>query len=176
MSTTQQTISDYFTDIARIAALGVGTYSFSISWSRIFPFGRGVVNEEALAHYQDVIDTCIQYGVEPSVTLFHWDLPLYLQNLYGGWLSEEVVGDYVEYARVVFGRYGNQVHRWFTVNEPVVFWWVFIHQILAILTDLFKVMIIHYQMVISVRQAFLSSNNLIGVVIMFYLLTEQPTA
>jgi beta-glucosidase/6-phospho-beta-glucosidase/beta-galactosidase len=90
----------------------------------VFPFGRGVVNEEALAHYEDVIDTCIQYGVEPSVTLYHWDLPLYLQNLYGGWLNEEIVGDFVEYARVVFGRYGNKVNRWFTVNEPIVFWYV----------------------------------------------------
>ena len=85
------------------------------------PFGRGPVNEQALAHYEDVIDTCIQYGVEPLVTLYHWDLPLYLQNLYGGWLSEEIVPDFVEYARVVFGRYGPKVKKFFTVNEPIVF-------------------------------------------------------
>lgn len=59
-------------DIARIAALGVKTYSFSISWSRVMPFGNGPINELALAHYDDVIDTCIEYGVEPSVTLYHW--------------------------------------------------------------------------------------------------------
>lgn len=108
-------------DIARIAALGVKAYSFSISWSRIMPFGRGAVNEQALAHYEDVIDTCLQYGVEPIVTLFHWDLPLYLQNLYGGWLSEQIIGDFVEYARVVFTRYGSKVKKFFTVNEPIVF-------------------------------------------------------
>lgn len=110
-----------FVDIARIAALGVPYYSFSISWSRVFPFGKGPINELALQHYDDLIDTCLQYGVQPVVTLFHWDLPLYLQNEYGGWLSEEIVDDFVTYAKVVFGRYGNKVSRWFTVNEPIVF-------------------------------------------------------
>ena len=57
------------TDIARIAALGTKAYSFSLSWSRIMPFGQGQVNEQALAHYEDLIDTCNQYGVEPIVTL-----------------------------------------------------------------------------------------------------------
>lgn len=61
----------YKTDIARMAALGVKAYSFSISWSRILPFGRGQVNEQGLAHYDDVINTCHQYGVEPIVTLYH---------------------------------------------------------------------------------------------------------
>lgn len=108
-------------DIARIAALGVPHYSFSISWSRVLPFGRGPVNELALQHYDDVIDTCLQYGVKPIVTLYHWDLPLFLQNSYGGWLSEEIVGDFVAYAKVVFGRYGNKVSQWYTLNEPIVF-------------------------------------------------------
>lgn len=108
-------------DIARIAALGVPYYSFSISWSRIFPFGKGPVNELALAHYEDLIDTCLQYGVKPLVTLYHWDLPLYLQNSYGGWLSEEIVDDFLAYAKVIFERYGNKVFAWFTVNEPIVF-------------------------------------------------------
>jgi beta-glucosidase/6-phospho-beta-glucosidase/beta-galactosidase len=68
-----------------------------------------------------LINTCLEYGVEPIVTLYHWDLPLYLQNLYGGWLSEEIVPDFVEYARVVFNRYHDRVSKWFTVNEPIVF-------------------------------------------------------
>lgn len=111
----------YKQDIARIAALGVKTYSFSISWSRVMPFGNGPINELALAHYDDVINTCIEYGVEPSVTLYHWDLPLNLQNTYGGWLSPRIVDDFKAYANVVFSRYGNKVTRWFTVNEPIVF-------------------------------------------------------
>ena len=85
------------------------------------PYGRGLVNEQALAHYDDVINTCLQYNVTPSVTLYHWDTPLYLQNLYGGWLSEDIVPDFVEYARVVFSTYGNRVGYWFTMNEPIVF-------------------------------------------------------
>jgi beta-glucosidase/6-phospho-beta-glucosidase/beta-galactosidase len=96
-------------------------YSFSISWSRIFPFGKGPVNELALAHYDDVINTCLQYGVKPMVTLYHWDLPLFLQNSYGGWLSDEIVDDFLSYAKVVFSRYGNRVSHWFTLNEPIEF-------------------------------------------------------
>jgi beta-glucosidase/6-phospho-beta-glucosidase/beta-galactosidase len=111
----------YKQDIARIAAIGVKQYSFSISWSRVMPFGRGEVNEQALAHYDDVIQTCLDYGVEPLVTLFHWDLPLYLQLAYGGWLSEDIVPDFLEYARVIFSRYGSKVSKFFTVNEPIVY-------------------------------------------------------
>jgi beta-glucosidase/6-phospho-beta-glucosidase/beta-galactosidase len=132
----------YKEDIARIAALGVKAYSFSLSWSRILPFGRGPVNEEAIAHYNDVIDTCIEYNVIPMVTLYHWDTPLWLVDTYGGWLSENIVNDFVEYARVAYGRYvkaigitvsrcmrqlltllpfifrfGDRVKYWFTVNE-----------------------------------------------------------
>ena len=101
--------------------MGVKAYSFTLSWSRILPFGRGPVNEQALAHYDDVIDTCLAYGVQPIVTLYHWDTPLYLQNLYNGWLSEAIVPDFVAYARLVFARYGARVPHWFTVNEPIVF-------------------------------------------------------
>lgn len=85
------------------------------------PFGSGAVNEQALAHYDDVINTCLEYGVEPIVTLFHWDLPLFLQNSYGGWLDEQIVPDFVEYARIVFERYHDRVSKWATVNEPIVF-------------------------------------------------------
>lgn len=108
-------------DIARIAALSVKAYSFSISWSRIMPFGSGPVNEEAIAHYNDVINTCLEYGVIPMATLYHWDTPLAIQDTYGGWLSENIVNDFVEYARVAFGRFGDRVQYWFTVNEPIVF-------------------------------------------------------
>jgi beta-glucosidase/6-phospho-beta-glucosidase/beta-galactosidase len=107
----------YKEDIARIAALGVKAYSFSLSWSRILPFGRGPVNEEAIAHYNDVIDTCIEYNVIPMVTLYHWDTPLWLVDTYGGWLSENIVNDFVEYARIAYGRFGDRVKYWFTVNE-----------------------------------------------------------
>lgn len=108
-------------DIARIAALGIKSYSFSLSWSRILPFGSGPINEQALKHYDDVIDTCLAYGVTPMVTLYHWDTPLFLQNSYGGWLGSQIVDDFVDYARIVFTRWHSKVHYWFTVNEPIVF-------------------------------------------------------
>jgi beta-glucosidase len=111
----------YKEDIARLAALGVKAYSFSLSWSRILPFGAGPVNQLAIAHYNDVIDTCIEYGVTPQITLYHWDLPLYLQDTYGGWLNENIVNDFVEYARIVYAAFGDRVSTWFTVNEPIVF-------------------------------------------------------
>ncbi|KAJ8067512.1 hypothetical protein OCU04_004855 [Sclerotinia nivalis] len=113
--------SDDGPDIARIAALVVSTYSFSISWSRVFPFGHGQVNQLALDHSDDVINICIEYGIERSVTLYHRDLPLYLQNSHGGWPSSQIVDDFVNYAEVVFSYYGNKVPRWYTLNEPVAF-------------------------------------------------------
>ncbi|OCL06029.1 glycoside hydrolase family 1 protein [Glonium stellatum] len=111
----------YKQDIARIAAMGIKAYSFSISWSRILPFGSGEVNEEALKHYDDLIDTCLQYNVIPMVTLYHWDMPLFLQNTYGGWLSDRIIDDFTEYARIVFTRWSSKVSHWFTLNEPIVF-------------------------------------------------------
>jgi len=110
----------YKQDIARLAAIGVNAYSFSIAWTRLFPFGSGPVNELGIAHYNDVIDTCIQYNITPMATLYHWDMPAILQNKYGGWLGEEVVGDFTEYARVAYGRFGDRVKHWFTINEPIV--------------------------------------------------------
>ena len=97
--------------------MGVKAYSFTLSWSRILPFGRGPVNHLAIAHYNDVIDTCIQYNITPIVTLYHWDTPLALQDKYGGWLSEEIVGDFVEYSRIAFSAFGDRVKWWYTVNE-----------------------------------------------------------
>jgi beta-glucosidase/6-phospho-beta-glucosidase/beta-galactosidase len=79
----------------------------------------GPINEEALAHYEDVINTCIEYGVESIVTLYHWDIPLYLQAAYGGWLSEQIVPDFLAYPKVVFGRYAPKVSKWVTVNQPI---------------------------------------------------------
>ncbi|KAK8211020.1 glycoside hydrolase superfamily [Phyllosticta capitalensis] len=111
----------YKQDIARIAAMGVKVYAFSIAWSRIFPFGSGQVNEQGLAHYEDMINTCLQYGVKPAVTLYHWDMPLALQNSYGGLLSPNFIPDFVEYARVIFTRFGDKVDFFTTFNEPSVF-------------------------------------------------------
>ncbi|KAL1296783.1 hypothetical protein AAFC00_000245 [Neodothiora populina] len=109
----------YKQDIARIAAMGMKHYSFSIAWTRILPFGKGPVNQLGIDHYNDVIDTCLHYNMTPMATLYHWDLPLLLQNEYGGWLSEQIVDDFVTYARIAYSSFGDRVKDWFTINEPI---------------------------------------------------------
>ncbi|KAI4724411.1 glycoside hydrolase [Aureobasidium sp. EXF-10728] len=111
----------YPQDILRLKAFNVPYYSFSISWSRIFPFGRGYVNEQGLAHYDDVIQRLVEAGIKPIITLFHWDTPLALMNDYNGWVSEEIQADFLAYAQLIISRYDKYVPIWVTVNEPQVF-------------------------------------------------------
>ncbi|KAJ3765471.1 glycoside hydrolase family 1 protein [Lentinula raphanica] len=113
----------YKEDVARIAALGVNSHSFSISWGRILPFGAAdsPVNQEGIDHYADVIATHLQFNVTPVVTLFHWDPPLALSAYYGGFASPNIVDDYIHYAKTVFTAYNGSVHTWYTFNEPQVF-------------------------------------------------------
>lgn len=101
--------------------MGAKAYSFSLSWSRILPYGRGQINEDAIRHYSDVIDTCIEYNIIPMVTLYHFDLPLTLQNAYGGWLSEDLIDDFVEYSRIAYASFGDRVKYWTTLNERKCF-------------------------------------------------------
>ena len=108
-------------DIALMAELGLKTYRFSIAWSRIYPQGNGEVNEKGLAFYDDIINECIHYGMEPMVTVYHWDMPQALQEAYGGWENRAIVKDYVNYATTLFQRYGDRVHYWITMNEQNVF-------------------------------------------------------
>ncbi|KAF9500246.1 glycoside hydrolase [Pleurotus eryngii] len=113
----------YKEDVARIAALGVNAHSFSLSWARIFPFGvaGSPLNEVALKHYSDVIDYHLASGVEPVVTLFHWDTPLALVAYYGGFTSPKIVNDFVHYATAVFRAFNGRVKTWYTFNEPNVY-------------------------------------------------------
>ncbi|RAR04119.1 glycoside hydrolase family 1 protein [Stemphylium lycopersici] len=108
----------YKQDFARLASLGLKAFSPSFSWPRFFPFGNGPVNEEAVAHYDDVIATMHANGLHPSVTLFHWDTPLAIFNEYGGWTDRRVVDDFFNYAKFVITRYDAYVDEWFTINEP----------------------------------------------------------
>ncbi|MCR4944679.1 MAG: glycoside hydrolase family 1 protein [Clostridium sp.] len=111
----------YKEDIALMAELGLKTYRFSISWPRIYPEGRGQVNEKGLQFYDNVIDECLKYGIEPMVTIYHWDLPQALQDEYGGWESRRIIDDYENYAKTLFKRYGNRVKYWITLNEQNVY-------------------------------------------------------
>lgn len=109
----------YEEDIELMKELGHNSFRFSLSWSRLFPEGRGEVNERGVDFYNRVIDKLIACGIQPFVNLYHFDMPLALQQL-GGWESREVVEAYVMYARECFARFGDRVKYWFTHNEPIV--------------------------------------------------------
>ncbi|KAF2140338.1 glycoside hydrolase family 1 protein [Aplosporella prunicola CBS 121167] len=108
----------YKQDIARLKGLGVPAFSPSFSWPRIFPFGKGPVNEAGVKHYDDVIAELVNAGIEPAITLFHWDTPLALFNEYGAWTSPQIVDDFFNYAKFIISRYDEYVPTWFTINEP----------------------------------------------------------
>jgi 6-phospho-beta-glucosidase len=108
----------YKEDIALFAEMGFKTYRMSIAWSRIFPKGNETEpNEEGLAFYDKVFDELLKYGIEPIVTLSHYEMPLYLVKEYGGWRSRDVIGFFERYARTVYTRYKNKVKYWLTFNE-----------------------------------------------------------
>ncbi len=104
-------------DIALMAEMGFKEFRFSIGWPRILPNGSGEVNPLGVQHYHDVIDECHKYGIEPVVTLYHFDLPQVLQDKYGGWASRQCIEDFLEYCRVCFKEYGSKVKYFLTINE-----------------------------------------------------------
>ena len=104
-------------DIALMAEMGFREFRFSIAWPRIIPNGSGEVNQVAVDHYHEVIDECLKYGIEPVVTLYHFDLPQVLQDRYHGWTDRQCIDDFVEYCRVCFREYGNKVKYFLTINE-----------------------------------------------------------
>ncbi|WP_159810860.1 glycoside hydrolase family 1 protein [Cellulomonas citrea] len=108
----------YAQDIALFAEMGFRTFRFSIAWSRIFPLGdEAEPNEEGLAFYDRVLDQCEKHGIEPLVTISHYETPLHLARTYDGWVNRELIGFYERYVRVLFGRYGHRVRYWLTFNE-----------------------------------------------------------
>ncbi|WP_079478708.1 glycoside hydrolase family 1 protein [Halobacillus salinus] len=118
-----ETTSDFYhhykEDIQLMKQIGHNTFRLSISWARLMPDGRGEVNEEAVTFYNNVIDELIDNGIEPFVNLFHFDMPMALQDK-GGWESREVVEAFAEYAKEAFRLFGDRVSKWFTFNEPIV--------------------------------------------------------
>lgn len=111
----------YKEDIALMAEMGLKTYRFSIAWTRIYPDGNGDVNEEGLQFYDDVINECLKYDIEPMVTIYHWDMPQALEDAYHGWEDERIIDDFVRYAITLFERYGDRVNYWITMNEQNIF-------------------------------------------------------
>lgn len=108
----------YAEDIALFAEMGFGVYRFSIAWSRIFPKGDETEpNEEGLAFYDRVLDELEKHGIEPLVTISHYETPLHLAEAYGGWTNRELIGFYERYARTLLERFGSRVKYWLTFNE-----------------------------------------------------------
>lgn len=103
-------------DVALFAELGLKTYRFSIAWSRLFPQGDGELNAKGAAFYQRLIDALCRHGIEPLVTLYHFDLPWALQQR-GGWSNPDTIAAYERYARTTFQLYGDRVNYWLTINE-----------------------------------------------------------
>lgn len=108
-------------DIGLMKEMGLKAYRFSIAWARIFPKGKGEVNQEGVQFYHDVIDELLKAGIEPIVTTYHWDLPQGLQDEYEGWESREVIKDYTDYCELLFKEYGDKVKYWVTLNEQNIF-------------------------------------------------------
>ncbi|MFA6140266.1 MAG: GH1 family beta-glucosidase [Hyphomicrobium sp.] len=106
-------------DVALMRRLGLKAYRFSVSWSRIFPQGRGSLNVAGLDFYERLVDALHESGIEPLPTLFHWDLPAALDDR-GGWLNPDIAKWFADYAALMFRKLDGRVRKWATINEPWV--------------------------------------------------------
>ncbi len=110
--------SRYKEDIALFAEMGFKVYRTSINWARIYPNGDDAMpNEEGLKFYDDVFDECIKYGIQPMITISHYETPLNLAVKYGGWKNRIVIDFYLKYCETIFKRYKGKVKYWMTFNE-----------------------------------------------------------
>ncbi len=118
-------------DIALMKELGLQAYRFSVAWARIFPEGKGSLNEKGLDFYERLVDGLLEAGIEPLLTLYHWDLPAALDDL-GGWLNPDIAHWFADYGDAMYRRLDGRVKKWTTLNEP----WVvtdggYLHGVLA---------------------------------------------
>ncbi|RZJ19644.1 MAG: glycosyl hydrolase family protein, partial [Acinetobacter sp.] len=104
----------YKTDIALVKTLGFKVFRFSISWSRILPLGKGLVNEEGINFYHHMIDECLAQEITPYVTLYHWDLPEELSKN-GGWTSYSINSEFNEFVMLCAKTYGDKVKNWIVI-------------------------------------------------------------
>ncbi len=109
-------------DIRLMEELGLSAYRFSVAWPRVLPEGGGPVNQAGLDFYDRLVDGLLEAGIEPFVTLYHWDHPLWIEEA-GGWRVRETAYAFAEYASAVEARLGDRVRHWMTLNEP----WVTAH-------------------------------------------------
>lgn len=110
----------YKEDVAIMKSMGIKNYRFSLSWARILPDGTGDICEAGLKFYDNLIDELIANGIEPVVTIFHWDYPIALQRQ-GAWMNDASSDWFLEYTKVVVDRFSDRVKYWLTINEPQCF-------------------------------------------------------
>ncbi|CAH2035797.1 unnamed protein product [Thlaspi arvense] len=110
----------YKDDVALLKRLKAQAYRFSIAWSRVLPKGKliGGLDENGITYYNNLINELVANGIEPYVTIFHWDVPQTLEDEYGGFLSPRIVEDFKNYAELLFSRFGDRVKYWITLNQP----------------------------------------------------------
>ncbi|NBY43625.1 MAG: glycosyl hydrolase family protein, partial [Micrococcales bacterium] len=113
----------YMEDIKIMKDLGIQSYRFSLAWPRIIPNGTGATGKHGIDFYDRLIDSLLDAGIQPTATLYHWDLPQVLQDK-GGWANRDIVGWISDYATVVAEEFGDRVANWVTLNEPWVFTWL----------------------------------------------------
>ena len=107
-------------DISLAEQLNLDVFRFSLSWSRILPDGTGQVNQKGLDYYHSIIDACVEKGIQPWITLYHWDLPQVLEDK-GGWKNRDIIHWFSEYVDVCTRAFGDKVKNWMIMNEPVAF-------------------------------------------------------
>lgn len=107
----------YRQDVAMMRELGLTSFRYSISWSRVLPDGRGRVNEQGMMFYERLVDCLLENGIEPLLDLYHWDLPQALAEE-GGFLNDGIVADFEAYAALCYQRLSDRVKHWSTLNEP----------------------------------------------------------
>ncbi len=110
----------YQEDLRLMKALHIPNFRFSLSWPRLIPAGVGAVNTKGIDYYNRIIDQCLELGIEPWVTLYHWDLPQELEKK-GGWTNREIIHWFREYAELCAKHFGDRVKHWMVLNEPMVF-------------------------------------------------------
>jgi beta-glucosidase len=110
----------YSQDISLLKLLNIPNFRFSLSWPRILPSGHYYVNWKGMDYYDRLIDCCLSQGIEPWVTLYHWDLPHELE-LMGGWTNRDILYWFGDYAELCAKHFGDRVKKWMVMNEPMVF-------------------------------------------------------
>lgn len=146
-------------DVALMKEMGLKSYRFSISWSRIVP-QPGMVNEKGITFYNNLINALLEAGIEPLVTLYHWDLPVWMHER-GGWKNPEIIKEFCAYVKVVVSAYSDRVRYWITFNEPQVFimsayvignFAPFEHRIFTFRTHIRNMLLAHGEAVSVVRE------------------------